>query len=650
MPTEIYKNWLSNIQECGLSNEQACGMAMLLAWNLTSRKRSSDINDPDIYWKFVDKSEFDLISNSSFVIDDFLNFIPMLKLAGEVLHTSMPEDRVDSENQKAELLNLDWQNEADNQDKIENINDVLCLRHRFDLLWCQEIGESLRSEIRNPIHAFVLVDYLTHGFSKFDPEGYSRILHSISQRQSPFAAMFSSRYFVFERNGLKGYEPFQIALLGFTANLMPKLGEQLWNLQRVLFYQQPEGIPINLEKQTLPLLEFIKFSLPLITDFIDLHRGSFLETGNLIATEYLYRSSEFQAFDQFFDTLDKRYGFRVSAENEHKTTTLLVNAAALYTISCLKIRNLNNKISNLPTLRALDDIGFLWARETLVNQILRDEAILCFDVMLSWRYGASWALFLETEHGFFQRAYVGDTSEYQDVDDLFSKLCVAYAPVRCIAAFWTHRLHDDKNLVQEVVFLNLVRGSVTFAEVFEGLSDNNAGRSLGDYLGFIDNQQFTAAYFPKLQESFQSLFSIEDIKIRQDELIELFPPARIWNFVDRLKELDRNDESVTYVDLESASHDGYLTSLWLLINYSNPQYAEEDLSFCSTRLLCEYDCQNLTRRFVSLQMYELPMGSGSCVHDSGELRHEASPIPSDGNSGFRAWEIACRLNPSIEFE
>ena len=51
-----------------------------------------------------------------------------------------------------------------------------------------------------------------------------------------------------------------------------------------------------------------------------------------------------------------------------------------------------------------EDTGFLWSNEFDSGKTLKEEAIQCFDVMLSWRFGASWALFLETEHGFIQRA------------------------------------------------------------------------------------------------------------------------------------------------------------------------------------------------------------------------------------------------------
>jgi hypothetical protein len=645
--TKIYENWLSKIHECGMSTEQACGFSMLLAWNLTSKNNATDY-DPDIYWKFIEKSEFDSIIAKSFVIDDFLRFIPILKLAGELLWTEMPESRLDSENNKTELLNLDWRHDLRDKGNVKKVSDVLMLRHRFDLLWCQKLGESLRPEIRNPIHAFAFVEYLTHGFAKFDPEGYSSILNSILIGKSPFAAVFSSRFFVMERNGLEGHEPFQIALLGFMANQDPKLGEQLWNLQRILFYKQPGGEPVNLDKQFLSLTSFLRFYLQQINDFIDLHRDSFLDLSKLVAAEYLYRSSDVEPIDQFLEILEKRYGFNDSEFEFETPTAVLINAAAFYTTCCLKIRNLTNQINKLPTLKSLDEFGFIWTRDITVGQTLRDEAILCFEVMLSWRWGASWALFIETKHGFFQRAYVGDTSNYSDVDNLFSELCIAYSPVKCIVCFWTHRQLDAGSIEEEVVFLNLIKNGVCFAEIFQGRSDVKIGRSLGDFIGTSEDPKLISSYFPKLQNSFMFKFESEFIETKQDELIDLFPPSRNWNFVNRLEELDRNDGSVTYVDLESASHDEYLTSLWLLIDYSSPQMASEGIYFCSTQLLCEYDCKNKTRKFVTFKMYDLPMGAGSCVHNSGEINKPASPVPSEGNVGYKAWKIACKLNPLIE--
>jgi hypothetical protein len=85
----------------------------------------------------------------------------------------------------------------------------------------------------------------------------------------------------------------------------------------------------------------------------------------------------------------------------------------------------------------------------------------------------------------------------------------------------------------------------------------------------------------------------------------------------------------------------------LLIDYKKPQIAEGNLEFKSSKILCEYDCKNKTRKFLLIKMFELSMGAGSCLYHSGELNEPASELPSEGNVGYKAWEIACELNPSM---
>jgi hypothetical protein len=46
--------------------------------------------------------------------------------------------------------------------------------------------------------------------------------------------------------------------------------------------------------------------------------------------------------------------------------------------------------------------------------------------------------------------------------------------------------------------------------------------------------------FQKLQNIFNSQFSFEEIKEKQDEIIGLFPPSNNWNFVNRLNLLVEN--------------------------------------------------------------------------------------------------------------
>lgn len=548
MLTETYKNWLSKTKECGFTNEQACGLAILYAWKLTAPKKDGESQNTELFWQFVDKNHFDDINENAFSTNDFIEFIPVFKLAGEILRVPMSKNRFDHIGDPTTLLDLDWENE---QVTGQNIDDVLLLRHRFDLLWCQTFGESLREEIRTPIHAYVFASSLTHALNKYDPQCYSGILNKLLWKQSPFVRMFTSIQFVNESNGLANYEPFQIAFRGFLSDDNLELGEALWNLQRLLFYKQPDGAPINLDKQDLPLTSFFEFSTPLVVGFIDEHMPRHAELSRIVASEYLFRSHEYGPHSQLYSLMEDRYGFTSELENESKPLNLLMNAASFYTVCCLKIRNLTNRISELPTLRMLDDIGFLWTRDVEQVQPLRDEAIQCFDVMLSWRSGASWGLFLETESGFIQRAYIGDKSEYAEVDDIFAKICCAYQPKRCVIAFWTHRTQEieGKNQdINEVAFLNIERDGSICCEVFNGETDSQRGRYLGEYKGTIKEQSFCKNYFVKAQSSFFNIVNKEFVKKDQIELLEFIAFPNAWNFSINHKDLEDEMNELTSED------------------------------------------------------------------------------------------------------
>lgn len=323
MTTTTYKNWIAKTRECGFTNEQACGLAMLYAWTLTRRESADDLPDTESFWTFVDKDEFDQLNKSAFSVDDFVRFVPEFKLAGELLRVPMPLERTDSSGMPAALLNLQW----DAGPEIgPTVDEVLLLRHRFDMLWCQRVGECLQEEIKTPKHAFVFAEYVTHGFIKFDPEGFTRILNGLLDKKSPFSSVFSSKSLVKQLNGFEGYEPFQIALLGFSSG---QLGELVWNLQRVLFYKQTDGTLINIDKQYLASSLFLEFAAPVITNFINIHRNSYLNSGLLIASEYdLANAGESQPFDQLVETMEKRYGILLSPDSESKSLNLLANVAA----------------------------------------------------------------------------------------------------------------------------------------------------------------------------------------------------------------------------------------------------------------------------------------------------------------------------------
>lgn len=529
MLTPVYTNWLTKTRECGFTNEQACGLAMLHAWTLTQRKSADEVPDAKSYWVFVEQDDFDQIN--AFTIEDFARFVPEFKFAGELLRVQLPADRVDSDGKPAHLLDLEWEASTVTG---SDIDDVLLLRHRFDVLWCQRVGESLREEIRTPRHAYAFANTVTHGFLKFDPEGFTRILDKILGKKSPLAYMFSSGNFMHELNGLDGYEPFQIALLGFTSGLDPKLGELVWNLQRVLYYKQPGGVPINLDKQYLPTPLFLAFAEPVLTNFLHVNRSSYLNSTRLIGSEYvLAKSGEQHATFQLHELMDKRYGFLPSLDSDTHQLNLLTNVAAFYTLCCIRIRNLTNRINDLPSLRMVDDVGLLWTRDIEEAQPLRDEAIQCFDIMLSWRLGATWGLFLETESGFVQRVYVGDSSEHADVEKLFTTICTAYRPVRCVVAFMTNGRvvkGEDGETSPDVCFLYFEGGEEVSIDIFRSGFDLERGQFLGKFLGRVSDAQMTQGAFPAVQSALNAPHDDAIAAMARVELAEMFPPAEEWEF------------------------------------------------------------------------------------------------------------------------
>jgi hypothetical protein len=528
MPNTIYTNWLSKTRECGISNEQACGLAMIYAWTLTSE----DKPDKEDFWAFISQNEFNEIKQSAFLVDDFMGFYPEFKMAGEILRVKMPAERKDSEGNSTQLLNMAWQ-----EGPVEgpSIEEVMLLRHRFDMMWCQRVGECLREEIRTPKHAYVFADYVTDGFSKFDPEGFARILSALLYKKSPLALMFSSKHFLKESHGLKSIEPFQIALRGITAGLDYRLDEQLWNLQRTLFYKQPGGEPIHLDKQYNELTSFIEFAAPIIENFIDAHKASYLDFSRYVASEYILKTGDkSQLHEQLFTLLDERYGITCDFESNNISQNLLMNAASFYTLCCLCIRNLTNQNTQEPKLRMLDGKGLLWAREVEQPQSLTNEAVQCFDTMLSWRFGSACGLFLKMADGFIQRIYIGDMSKYEDIVELFSMICTAYRPVQCVIAYVAKDSYLNGDVSEEIdiaIFLTINLDGSTGADIYSCKESLERGVFLDEYLGHSDNDKFCKGSFDKVRDSLLDQLDPTKAAKMQIELIDEFATAEAWQFL-----------------------------------------------------------------------------------------------------------------------
>ena len=332
--TPIFLDWLEATRRCGFSNEQACGLAILFAWRLTQRKSPDELENRDKYWQFVSEEDFVKYKESKFKDSDLLDFIPQLKLASIALSAGIALHNEDL-GRRSEGLNYLLDKNIDTSDlNAEPIKDKLLDRHNFDLLWLQKVGECLREEIRNPLSAYVFADFIADVCLELDPDMYITIVNSLVGKLSPFANVLTSDFYL---PNISGFEPIQIALLGFSDK---EIGEIVWNLQRILFYQQPTGQPKNLDKQYLNLSEFVSFADPILFEFIDANRASLIDASRLIASEYILRSEKNGEFiDQFYELMDLHYGFSKHLE-ANLTTKVLMNSAATYTLACLCIRNI----------------------------------------------------------------------------------------------------------------------------------------------------------------------------------------------------------------------------------------------------------------------------------------------------------------------
>ena len=533
MVTQTYKNWVEKATECGFTLEQTCGMAMLYAWTLTHRSSKDEEPDTESFWTFVDQEEFNHINEVAFDMKDFLAIAPEFQMAGELLKVDMPAERYAENGEVTTFFNTNWQNESKDE---KHVNEVLLFRNRFDLIWCQRIGECLRPEVRTPLHAFIFTNNITHTFLKIDPIGFTVVLNALLFRKSSLVGVFTSKKLVKESQGLKGYEPFQIAFMGFTTSLDPHLSESLWGIQQILFYKQPSGIPVNLEKQSLPMYEFLEFSIPVIENFININRSSYLDLTRFIANEYIYASiSETQFADQLTQLLQERYGFNFLMQEENQPQDFLMNAAAFYTTCCLKIKNITNQIAKQPSLKMLDDRGLIWYIDVPEEISIQNEAIICFDVMLSWRLGPALGLFIRTRNKTLHRFYLGEFASNEDVEFLLCLIYQAYEVSECVLAFLLDNfpLQDDKpDKKFKAAFLSLSAGQPAFMDLYRCDAGLQEGFFLDDYVGVTSDEKFVAHLFKDLQNCVGKKLDESERRKIQAELIDVHGSANAWGFVN----------------------------------------------------------------------------------------------------------------------
>lgn len=105
------------------------------------------------------------------------------------------------------------------------------------------------------------------------------------------------------------------------------------------------------------------------------------------------------------------------------------------------------------------------------------------------------------------------------------------------------------------------------------------------------------------------------------------------------KPISKTYQSVGYADLDSIQKSGDITSMKILIDYEQPPFDGNNLSYRSLTLTVEYHCTTKQFRTLKLTSYLGRMATGQKPYHSEEP-NEWQPVPASSiQDSF--WKTAC---------
>lgn len=94
-----------------------------------------------------------------------------------------------------------------------------------------------------------------------------------------------------------------------------------------------------------------------------------------------------------------------------------------------------------------------------------------------------------------------------------------------------------------------------------------------------------------------------------------------------------------YTEPSTIEKTGDSATLWVLLDYKQPQLDKTGKQVLSDRLHYQYDCKNKTESIIATTAYTGPMGSGDIVNENPDAP-QVTPVAS-GTPAEDMWMQAC---------
>jgi hypothetical protein len=142
------------------------------------------------------------------------------------------------------------------------------------------------------------------------------------------------------------------------------------------------------------------------------------------------------------------------------------------------------------------------------------------------------ALFIEREDKSLQAFYLGSDNyekiTFQDKESLFVKIVRAYKARRIVVAFPMEEEPVDEKL--KAVFVNLDGTGASYTDFYRCNASATEGITLGEYIGAIDDPQYSADLFSELYDAIHRPTEPSEQVRLQQELIAAWGHPEAWRF------------------------------------------------------------------------------------------------------------------------